>query len=71
MKQNWFQKLSAEEKRRMAQRLGTSIDWLYQLSGSHGKASAKLANAIHDYSAGQWSKHELRPDIFGVAAEVS
>lgn len=64
---SWFQQLSAAEKRAMAKKLKTSVDWLYQISGGFGTPSAKLAKAIHDYSKGAWPKHSLRPDIFGSA----
>jgi DNA-binding transcriptional regulator YdaS (Cro superfamily) len=63
-KQDWFEQLTAEEKRQMAIELGVSIDWLYQIKCGE-QPSAKLAARIHSYSKGKWSKRELRPDVFG------
>lgn len=64
----WFKKLTADEKRRMADELGVGLDWLYQITCGE-TPSAKLAARIHEYSKGKWSKQQLRPDVFDPPAK--
>lgn len=42
---------------------------LYMIAGGHKKPSAVLAGRIADATADAVSRHELRPDIFGVPAK--
>ncbi len=47
-----------------ATRCRTTVAYLYQIAGGHRKASHVLAARMADESAGEVTRHELRPDIY-------
>jgi DNA-binding transcriptional regulator YdaS (Cro superfamily) len=60
--------LSADEKRTLAKAADTEVIYLIQIAGGHAQPSPKLANRIEQATNGKVSRHDLRPDIFGMAA---
>ena len=61
---SYFESLSSEERKRLADEMGTSVAYLSQIAHSHRQAGPAMAKAIEEATAGAVKRHELRPDIF-------
>lgn len=57
-------RLSRAEKERLADKIGTSVQYLQQISGGHRKASVNMAVSIECATKGVITREVLRPDIF-------
>jgi hypothetical protein len=65
MKMRDFLKSRSNAEREMvAAKAGTSVDYLWQISGGHRKPSVALSRRLVDASDGALTLYELRPDIF-------
>lgn len=61
----WFHQRKRGEKAAMSASLGISRTWTALIiAGSH-KPSPELAMAIEAYTAGEVSRADLRPDLWG------
>lgn len=67
----YMKTLSPEQKESYAQRCGTTVAYLFQLSGGHSKASGPLARTLGAQSGGLVQLEALRPDIFGELKSAS
>lgn len=65
--QDWLGRATFDERERVATAAGTSVGYLWQLAGSHRKASPLLAAELQKASvnspAGQLTVAGLRPDL--------
>jgi DNA-binding transcriptional regulator YdaS (Cro superfamily) len=59
----YLQDVARREK--LAQALGTSSAYLYQIGTGHRKASPKLARQIHEKTLGLIPLESIRPDVWG------
>lgn len=59
----WLRSASKEERERVAKEAKTSVDYLYQLSGGHRKASLELADRLQQATKGQLTIAGIRPDL--------
>ena len=57
--------LNREEREVYAAAAGTTVDYLWQISGGFSKPSGLLARRLADESGGKVRREDLRPDIFG------
>ena len=55
----------------VAQRVGCAADTLYMIAAGHKRPSAVLARAIDEATAGEVTRYDLRPDVFGKAPAKS
>jgi len=62
---DWMKQASAERKAEVAAEAGTTVDYLYQLSGGHREPSHRMAKRLHRASGGEMSLAAMRPDIWG------
>ena len=67
---DWLNSVDSNERERVADAAGTSVGYLWQIAGTHRKASTGLAKAIEVATDGAVTRHDLRPDIWeqGAAA---
>jgi DNA-binding transcriptional regulator YdaS (Cro superfamily) len=56
---------SPDEREALANRLGTSVAYFWQIAGGHRKPSALLCRRLEAASGGLISAAELRPELFG------
>lgn len=63
-KSYWFGK-SQEGRAAFAERVQRSPGYLQLVAGGFRKASPQLANTIQDETAGEVTREEMRPDVFG------
>lgn len=61
----YLDELKPEARRSFADRVGTTMDYFYQLTGGHRKPSVELVKRIESESGGKVTRYELRPDIYG------
>ncbi|WAR46937.1 helix-turn-helix domain-containing protein [Methylomonas rapida] len=54
-----------EERERLANAVGSSVAYFYQVAGGHRKPSASLCVLLEQHSNGLLTKEELRPEFFG------
>lgn len=66
----WMAGASAERRKEVADKAGTSVGHLWQLSGGHRRASAKLAMRLQSASDGEITISGLRPDLELLAHQV-
>jgi DNA-binding transcriptional regulator YdaS (Cro superfamily) len=59
---DFFRNLTADQKRNMAERLGTSVAYLFQIASGHRRASTDFAQAISADSG--VPLHGIRPDVW-------
>jgi DNA-binding transcriptional regulator YdaS (Cro superfamily) len=59
----WLNSHTEEERAALAASAGTSVGYLYQLSGAHRKASVELAARLNKASKGMLTLEGLRPDL--------
>ena len=59
----WLSEASETERKRVASEAGTSIAYLFQLSGGHRKASLELAFQLQQATRGKLTIAGLRPDL--------
>ena len=64
----WLSKTPPEQRKQVAQNAGTSVAYLWQLSGGHRKASLEMAKRLQDATEGKLTIEGLRTDIFGDSA---
>lgn len=62
---DWMKQASDSEREKVAEKSGTTVAYLWQLSGGHRKAGALLCQKIELHTDGQVTRQELRPDYFG------
>lgn len=62
----WLRQADAEERRRVALLCDTTVDYLYQLAGSHRCASPQLAGLIETATNGAVTARDLRPDLAAI-----
>lgn len=55
-----------DRRRLLADAAGTIPDYLWQIATKRRKASPALARRIETATAGEVSRYELRPDVYGV-----
>jgi len=60
-----MQNAKPAERTRVADNVGTTVLYLYQIAGGHSQASPRMATAIHAALNGVVSRNTIRPDIFG------
>ncbi len=60
----YYRSLSAIEKRRLARFLRTTVPYLNHIAFQRRLPGFRLCQKIEDYSEGQVTRHELRPDIY-------
>jgi DNA-binding transcriptional regulator YdaS (Cro superfamily) len=53
-------------RRAVAQELGTSDQYLYQIETRRRLASKLMARAIETATGGKVTRHELRPDLYPI-----
>ncbi|MFK3971079.1 hypothetical protein ACI2KS_10170 [Pseudomonas sp. NPDC087358] len=59
----WLNSHTEEERAALAASAGTSVGYLYQLSGGHRKASVELSARLNKASKGVLTLEGLRPDL--------
>lgn len=52
----------------LARAVGSDPDYIWQIATGRRQASHRLAKAIEEATNRQVTRHDLRPDIFGLAA---
>ncbi len=62
---DYIKSLGPELREDYAHRSGTTVAYLFQLSGGHSKPSGQLARRLAEESGFAVLPQELRPDIFG------
>ena len=60
-----FANIPAEQKRALAEKLGSSMNYIHQVTGGHIQVSAARAKEIARYMRKPGIAKVLRPDIFG------
>lgn len=60
---DWLHTHTDEERARLAKDAGTSVAYLWQLSGAHRKASVELVARLQKASFGALTLEGLRPDL--------
>nr|EDZ38295.1 MAG: Hypothetical protein CGL2_11278001 [Leptospirillum sp. Group II '5-way CG'] len=60
----YMRELTRSQKEDLAGRVGTSLNYLFQLSGEFSVPGPKIALRIEHATGGQVTRHELRPDIY-------
>jgi hypothetical protein len=66
----WLAATPVDERKRVAQKAGTTVGHLWQLAGGHRKASAELAERLQDASNARITIAGLRPDLVLLAHKV-
>lgn len=66
----WLAKTPADRREEVAKQAGTSVGYLWQLSGGHRKATSDLAARLQDASGGEITIAGLRPDLVDFAHKV-
>ena len=61
----YWTSLSAEEKKRLAESINTSVNQLSQNINGHKRMGQARATALHKLTSGKISRVEMRPDIWG------
>lgn len=61
---SYWQNLSADDKRALADRCETSVAYLSQVFNEHRQASHKFARKLAAATGNAVTKEQLRPDIF-------
>lgn len=65
----WLHGATDSERERVAAEAGTSVAYLWQLSGGHRKASIELASRLQFASDGALTVSGLRPDIHALITD--
>ena len=60
----YLHSVTPDERLRLANELGTSVNYFFQIAGGHRKASFTLAKRLEKATNGVLRKESLRPDIF-------
>lgn len=61
----YWRALIHDQKRQFAAKIGSTVDYMKQISGGHSKPSAALARKIDEASFGQVPRSEFCPEVFG------
>lgn len=65
----WLRDAKADERERVAKSAKTSVAYLWQLAGSHRKASVELASRLQEASGGSITVAGLRPDLHALISK--
>ncbi len=63
-----YKSLSREQRKEIAAKAKTTVDYLYQVTCGKATASTELAKNIESASNCLFKKQMLRPDVWGDAA---
>lgn len=66
----WLAKTPADRREAVAAAAGTTIAYLWQLSGGHRKATPEIAARLQDASDGDITIAGLRPDLVPIAIKT-
>lgn len=59
-----YTRLTPDQKRQLAERLGTSVPYLSQIAHGHRRAGPRLLLQIERATAGAVRAEDLRPDLY-------
>ena len=60
----WLRQNPYPVRLKMANKVGTTVAYLYKLAGGHGRPGWSICPRIEQATQGQVTRHELRPDIY-------
>jgi DNA-binding transcriptional regulator YdaS (Cro superfamily) len=60
----YLNSISQPERESLAERCGTSVNYFWQIAGSHRKPSPSLSKKIELHTGGLVTCRDLRPDIY-------